>query len=81
MEPNIGADPQGNGDNIMTVSTLASSASSVSVFGRIASTVSTWVARVDARRELSELTFRDIQDIGLDQSEIERELAKPFWRA
>jgi uncharacterized protein YjiS (DUF1127 family) len=81
MEPKLGAGPQGNGDKIMTVSTLTSSASSVGFFGRIASTVSTWVARMDARRELAELSERELVDAGLDPLEIECEVAKPFWRA
>lgn len=48
---------------------------------RIADTVKVWGERADMRRELAELSFRDIQDIGLDQAMIEQEIAKPFWRA
>lgn len=46
----------------------------------VVDTVVLWNKRVEARRELAELSFRDIQDIGLDQAEIDREIAKPFWR-
>jgi len=42
---------------------------------------STWLARADARRELSELSDRMIADIGLDPDEIRAEIDKPFWRA
>ena len=48
---------------------------------RIADTVKVWRERADTRRELAELSFRDIQDIGLDQAMVEQEIAKPFWRA
>lgn len=48
---------------------------------KFVATLDVWQKRTQARRELAELTFREIQDIGLDQAEIEREIAKPFWRA
>jgi uncharacterized protein YjiS (DUF1127 family) len=48
---------------------------------KVVGTLSVWQKRIDARNELAELTLREIQDIGLDQAEIEREIAKPFWRA
>jgi len=47
---------------------------------RVKATVAVWRKRIAYRRELAELTFRDIQDIGLDQALIEQEIAKPFWR-
>lgn len=47
---------------------------------RVVDTLTVWNKRVESRRELAELSFRDIQDVGLDQAEIEREIAKPFWR-
>jgi len=40
-----------------------------------------WRERIALRRELAELSFRDIQEIGLDQAEVDREASKPFWRA
>jgi uncharacterized protein YjiS (DUF1127 family) len=39
-----------------------------------------WKKRIQYRRELAELSFREIQDIGLDQADIDHEVAKPFWR-
>ena len=51
------------------------------LFGRIVNTVNVWSERADGRRELAELSFRDMTDIGLDPAEVEREIAKPFWRA
>lgn len=52
-----------------------------SLLGKLTTTFKVWDERVQARRELAELTFRDIQDIGLDQAEVDREIAKPFWVA
>jgi uncharacterized protein YjiS (DUF1127 family) len=51
------------------------------LFEKAADTMATWNKRAQMRRELAELTFRDILDIGLDQADIESEIAKPFWRA
>jgi len=51
-----------------------------SLRNRTVDTLVVWSKRMETRRELAELSFRDIQDVGLDQAEIEREIAKPFWR-
>jgi uncharacterized protein YjiS (DUF1127 family) len=51
------------------------------LFAKVSATVEVWKQRTQTRRELAELSFRDIQDIGLDQAEIDREIAKPFWQA
>jgi len=48
--------------------------------GRLTATVAAWQKRAQYRRELAELSFRDIQDIGIDQALIDQEVAKPFWR-
>lgn len=50
-------------------------------FARLGEGLATWKARAEYRRELAELSFRDIQDIGIDETEIDREIAKPFWVA
>jgi len=50
-------------------------------FARFGEMLATWKARADYRGELAELSFRDIQDIGVDETEIAREIAKPFWVA
>lgn len=39
-----------------------------------------WRMRARQRREASALTARDLADIGVTRAEIERALAKPFWR-
>jgi len=51
-----------------------------SLRNRVVNTLVVWNKRVEVRRELAELSFREIQDIGLDQAEIDIEIAKPFWR-
>jgi uncharacterized protein YjiS (DUF1127 family) len=42
--------------------------------------VETWRARIGERRALARLDYRDLRDIGVSRWEVERELAKPFWR-
>ena len=51
------------------------------LFAKMAPTFAVWQKRIDARNELATLSFREIQDIGLDPTEIDREIAKPFWQA
>lgn len=50
-------------------------------FADVSATLQLWKERADARRELAELSFREIQDIGLDQAMVAQEIAKPFWKA
>lgn len=40
-----------------------------------------WSARVRTRRTLAALDDRILRDIGLGRAEVDREAAKPFWRA
>lgn len=39
-----------------------------------------WNKRIEARNELAQLSFREIQDLGIDQAALDAEIAKPFWR-
>ncbi len=39
-----------------------------------------WRDRQHQRRELAEMSDRDLQDAGLSRGELEFELDKPFWR-
>ena len=48
---------------------------------KITTTLTVWRKRVQNRHQLEELSFRDIQEIGVDQALVEQEIAKPFWRA
>jgi uncharacterized protein YjiS (DUF1127 family) len=43
--------------------------------------VSLWRARTSQRRRLSELPDYLLRDVGLTRADVEREVAKPFWRA
>jgi len=40
-----------------------------------------WRQRQIQRRQLAELTARDLHDVGLSWSDIAYEAEKPFWRA
>ncbi len=39
-----------------------------------------WRRRIQDRKAFAHLDQRDLRDMGLSQWEVERELAKPFWR-
>ncbi len=49
--------------------------------GRALQTVALWQRRRLDRELLAVMDSRMLSDIGLTRSEIDRELAKPFWRA
>ena len=40
-----------------------------------------WRQRQRDRRQLAEMTSRDLHDVGLSWSDIAYEAEKPFWRA
>lgn len=48
---------------------------------RVADTVGLWRSRVQERRALSFIEERELRDLRLSRWDVERELAKPFWRA
>ena len=39
-----------------------------------------WRQQVRERRTLAQLGERDLRDLGLIRADLERELARPFWR-
>ena len=43
--------------------------------------VETWLDRRAQRMELAELDDHILHDVGLSRADVEREMAKPFWRA
>jgi uncharacterized protein YjiS (DUF1127 family) len=66
--------------------TLAGRAASDRQTGRalwteIVEVVLTWLERARERRHLSQFNDHMLKDIGLSRSEVETEIAKPFWRA
>lgn len=40
-----------------------------------------WYQRAKQRRQLSRLTLRELDDVGIDADAADAEAAKPFWRA
>lgn len=51
------------------------------LLAQIGDTLHVWHERYRTRRELSEWSSRDLQDIGLSWSDVAYEANKPFWRA
>ena len=50
-------------------------------FAQISETLHVWRERQRARRQLAQLSARDLHDVGLSWSDIAYEAEKPFWRA
>jgi uncharacterized protein YjiS (DUF1127 family) len=48
---------------------------------QVSDTLHVWHERYRTRRELTQWTARDLQDVGLSWSDIAFEADKPFWRA
>ena len=48
---------------------------------RAADTVINWLQRDRDRRSLQTLDDRLLRDIGVSRSDVEHEVAKPFWRS
>lgn len=48
---------------------------------QIGETLHVWHERYRTRRELTQWTTRDLQDVGLSWTDIAYEADKPFWRA
>jgi uncharacterized protein YjiS (DUF1127 family) len=48
---------------------------------QLGETLHVWRQRLRRRRELAQLTDRDLHDVGLSWSDIVHEAEKPFWRA
>jgi uncharacterized protein YjiS (DUF1127 family) len=51
------------------------------LLAQISETLHIWRQRQRDRRELAQLTDRDLHDIGFCWSDIVHEAEKPFWRA
>ena len=52
-----------------------------SLIQQVSETLHLWHERYRNRRELTQWTARDLQDVGLSWSDIAYEADKPFWRA
>jgi uncharacterized protein YjiS (DUF1127 family) len=51
------------------------------LFAQLGETFHIWRQRQRDRRQLAELTPRDLHDVGLSWSDVVYEAEKPFWRA
>jgi uncharacterized protein YjiS (DUF1127 family) len=51
------------------------------LLAQIRETLHIWRKRQSERRQLAELTERDLHDVGLSWSDVVFEAEKPFWRA
>ena len=51
------------------------------LFAKFSETLHVWRQRQIDRRQLAELSDRDLHDVGLSWSDIALEAEKPFWRA
>ena len=50
------------------------------VTASIAHTIGVWRSRIRDRNTFATLDRRELHDLGVSNWEVERELAKPFWR-
>jgi uncharacterized protein YjiS (DUF1127 family) len=50
-------------------------------FAQLRETLHIWRQRQIDRRQLAELSPRDLHDVGLSWSDVAYEAEKPFWRA
>ncbi len=51
------------------------------ILARTFETLRIWHQRQQSRRQLAQLSARDLHDVGLSWSDIAYEAEKPFWRA
>ena len=47
---------------------------------RAVDTIHLWMERAHQRHELAKLDAHRLKDIGVSRDQVEREIAKPFWR-
>lgn len=50
------------------------------VIARSSALLGQWAQRMRERTQLARLSDRDLHDIGLSRCDVDRLLAKPFWR-
>jgi uncharacterized protein YjiS (DUF1127 family) len=48
---------------------------------RARATFKLWAQRIEERRALAQFDWREMKDIAISEADIQREIAKPFWRA
>lgn len=50
------------------------------LLSKSASTLAKWARQTHERRQLAQLDYRELSDMGISPSDRLTELAKPFWR-
>ena len=58
-------------------SSQASMAGTFTAFGQV---LATWRERARQRRELANLDYRTMRDLGISPTDVQFEANKPFWR-
>jgi uncharacterized protein YjiS (DUF1127 family) len=48
---------------------------------RLKRTLSLWGQRIEERQALAQFGWREMKDVAITETDIAREIAKPFWRA
>jgi len=66
-------------DRIVIAAPRASAASGS--LDRLKATLALWARRIEEREALALFSWREMKDIALSESDLRREIAKPFWRA
>ena len=56
-------------------------AAGAGTLGRLTALLALWRGRIAEREALAGFGWREMKDLALSESEIQREIAKPFWRA
>lgn len=51
------------------------------LFVRMIETLSRWHRTIHSRRQLAEMSDRELRDFGATRIDVHQELAKPFWRS
>jgi uncharacterized protein YjiS (DUF1127 family) len=51
------------------------------LLAKLSETIHIWRQRRNDRRDLAQLSDRDLHDVGLSWSDVATEAEKPFWRA
>jgi uncharacterized protein YjiS (DUF1127 family) len=64
----------------LTISHRVAAPARVSLWDRLSRLATAWNHRRQARHAFAKMTERDLGDAGIARWEIERELARPFWR-
>lgn len=57
------------------------SGSASGLIARVQAMLALWASRIEERDALASFGWREMKDIAISESDLRREIAKPFWRA